>query len=180
MSQPRGSIPGWGRPNRNAVLFGLTNSEANHGEDAVEVEVVFFNEVAVFVEHPVSSRSYSIVAAVAPFVRLDQIVVGIFRLRILVQIHVGMRGRASQPHTPIWVSAICTVREISRCCPRRTLTAFRKRAGFLSITHKLGSEDEAELDICEACETSPHDGVSRRRVFCTCQVAPEPSEFGEI
>ena len=39
-----------------------------------------------------SSRSYSIVAAVAPFVRLDQIVVGIFRLRILVQIHVGMRG----------------------------------------------------------------------------------------
>src|SRR3981189_3502259 len=50
----------------------------------------------------------------------------------------------------------------------------------LSITHKLGSEDEAELDICEACETSPHDGVSRRRVFCTCQVAPEPSEFGGI
>jgi hypothetical protein len=50
----------------------------------------------------------------------------------------------------------------------------------LSITHKLGSEDEAELDICEACETSPHDGVSRRRVFCSCQVAPEPSEFGEI
>jgi hypothetical protein len=47
----------------------------------------------------------------------------------------------------------------------------------LSITHKLGSEDEAELDICEACETSPHDGVSRRRVFCACQVAPEPSEF---
>jgi hypothetical protein len=88
MSQPRGSIRGWADPNRNAVLFGLTNSEANHGEDAVEVEVVFFNEVAVFVEHPVSSRSYSIVAAVAPLVRLDQIVVGIFRLRILVQIHV--------------------------------------------------------------------------------------------
>ena len=55
-----------------------------------------------------------------------------------------------------------------------------KRVVFLSITHKLGSEDEAELDICEACETSPHDGVSRRRVFCACQVAPEPSEFGEI
>ena len=55
-----------------------------------------------------------------------------------------------------------------------------KRPVWLLITHKLGSEDEAELDICEACETSPHDGVSRRRVFCACQVAPEPSEFGEI
>jgi hypothetical protein len=56
----------------------------------------------------------------------------------------------------------------------------RKRVIFLSITHKLGFEYEAELDICEACETSPYDGVSRRRVFCACQVAPEPSEFGEI
>ena len=63
---------------------------------------------------------------------------------------------------------------------RKTGVALRKRRLWLSITHKLGSEDEAELDICEACETSPHDGVSRRRVFCTCQVAPEPSEFGEI
>jgi hypothetical protein len=48
----------------------------------------------------------------------------------------------------------------------------RKRLVALSITHKLGSEDEAELDICEACETSPYDGVSRRRVFWACQVAP--------
>jgi hypothetical protein len=47
----------------------------------------------------------------------------------------------------------------------------RKRPVLLSITHKLGSEDEAELDICEACETSAHDGVSRRRVFCACTIS---------
>ena len=48
---------------------------------------------------------------------------------------------------------------------------------FFSITNKLGSEDEAELDICEACETSPHDGVSRRRVFCACQVRDAFRDF---
>jgi hypothetical protein len=62
---------------------------------------------------------------------------------------------------------------------RRPMPILGKRVVFLSITHKLGSEDEAELDIYKAW-TSPHDGVSRRRVFCACQVAPELSEFGEI
>ena len=44
---------------------------------------------------PVSSSSYSMSPRVAPPVRLDQIVVGKRRLRILVQVlHVGMGGRA--------------------------------------------------------------------------------------
>ena len=33
----------------------------------------------------------------------------------------GQKGvRLLQPHTPIWVSGICTAREMSRCCSRKT------------------------------------------------------------
>ena len=51
---------------------------------------------------------------------------------------------------------------------------------LLSITHNLRPKDEAELDVCEACKSSPHDGVSWWRVFGSSQVASEPCELGEI
>jgi len=56
----------------------------------------------------------------------------------------------------------------------------RKRTASLSITHNLSAQDEAELDVCEACKSPPHDGVSWWRVFGSGQVASEPGELGEI
>jgi hypothetical protein len=38
----------------------------------------------------------------------------------------------------------------------------RKRVVLLSITHKLSTEKEAELDISQARETSPDDHVAWR------------------
>src|ERR1700692_1445869 len=55
-----------------------------------------------------------------------------------------------------------------------------KRGVWLSITHKLSTEYEAVLDICEARESSPHDGVSWRRVFCSSEIASEASEFSQV
>jgi len=56
----------------------------------------------------------------------------------------------------------------------------RKRLVLLSITHKLSAKDEAELDVCEACKSSPHDGVSWWRVFGSSQIASQPGELCEI
>jgi hypothetical protein len=55
-----------------------------------------------------------------------------------------------------------------------------KRPVYLSITHNLSAQDEAELDVCEACKSPPHDSVSWWRVFGSSQVASEPGELGEI
>ena len=60
------------------------------------------------------------------------------------------------------------------------LRCHRKRPVLLSITHKLSAEDEAELDVCEAGESSPHDGVSWRRVFGASEVASKAGQFGQI
>jgi hypothetical protein len=48
------------------------------------------------------------------------------------------------------------------------------------MTHKLIPEYEAELDICEASDASPHDGISWRRVLGASQVASELGELDEI
>ena len=50
----------------------------------------------------------------------------------------------------------------------------------LSITHKLSSKNEAELDVGEAGHPPPHDGVSWRWIFGACEVASEAGEFGQI
>src|ERR1700679_2410802 len=55
-----------------------------------------------------------------------------------------------------------------------------KPAVKLSITHKFRTKDEAELDVCEACKSSPHDGVSWWRIFGSSQVASELGELSEI
>jgi hypothetical protein len=55
-----------------------------------------------------------------------------------------------------------------------------KRAVLLSITHKLSAQDEAELYVCEACKSSPHNGISWWRVFGTCEVASEAGKFSQI
>ena len=60
------------------------------------------------------------------------------------------------------------------------LDVFRKRPVVLSITHKLSSKDEAELDIGEAGHSSPHDGVSWRWILGACEVASESGKFSEI
>jgi DNA-binding transcriptional LysR family regulator len=57
---------------------------------------------------------------------------------------------------------------------------FEVKVDGLSITHNLSAQDEAELDVCEACKSPPHDGVSWWRVFGSSQVASEPDELGEI
>ncbi len=50
----------------------------------------------------------------------------------------------------------------------------------LSITHKLSSEDEADLDVSEPCESSPHDCIPWWRIFGSRQIASEAGEFGEV
>jgi hypothetical protein len=50
----------------------------------------------------------------------------------------------------------------------------------LSITHKLRSKDEAELDISEAGHAPPHDGVPWRWIFGASEVASEAGEFSQI
>jgi putative transposase len=55
-----------------------------------------------------------------------------------------------------------------------------KRLVGLSITHKFRTKDEAELDVCEACKTSPDDGVSWWSIFGSSQVASELGELSEI
>lgn len=55
----------------------------------------------------------------------------------------------------------------------------RKRPVLLSITHKFCPKDEAKLDICHTCESSPHDGVAGRRVFGASQVSSESSQLDE-
>src|SRR5271163_4793206 len=60
------------------------------------------------------------------------------------------------------------------------LRAPGKRLVWLSITHKLSTEDKSQLDICEAREASPHDEVSWRRILCASQIASETSELSQV
>jgi hypothetical protein len=50
-----------------------------------------------------------------------------------------------------------------------------KRVVLFSITHKLSTKDEAELDVCEPSEYSPHDRIAWRRVFGSGQVSVTPA-----
>ena len=56
----------------------------------------------------------------------------------------------------------------------------RKRPVLLSITHKLRSEDEAELDIGEAGDASPHDSISWGWVFRSSEVASQAGKFCQV
>ena len=54
------------------------------------------------------------------------------------------------------------------------------RAQALSITHKLGSEDDAKLDVDEAGHTSPDHHVAGRRIAAAGQIASQLCEFDEV
>ena len=55
-----------------------------------------------------------------------------------------------------------------------------KRLVELSITHKLGAHDEPQFNIGEPRHSTPHEGVTRRAVLGTCQVASQPSNLRQV
>lgn len=55
-----------------------------------------------------------------------------------------------------------------------------KRAVFLSSTHKLDSDQDAEFDICSAGQSSPDDGVAGRRIMRTSEIAPDSGQHDDI
>ncbi len=50
----------------------------------------------------------------------------------------------------------------------------------LSITHEFGSDGCAELDVREARKAAPHDGVARRRVAGTREIATQSRDLDQI
>jgi transposase len=46
----------------------------------------------------------------------------------------------------------------------------------LSITHKFHSDHCAQGDVSKPWQTSPHDGISGRRIVGTSEIAAEPSD----
>ena len=48
---------------------------------------------------------------------------------------------------------------------------YRKRPVFLSITHKLHSDHDAQLNVGEPRHASPDHGVTRWRIVCASEIA---------
>jgi hypothetical protein len=55
-----------------------------------------------------------------------------------------------------------------------------KRGLRLSITHKFGSHDETQFNVCEPGQASPDDAIPGRSIGCTGQIAAQSGEFGRV
>ena len=72
-------------------------------------------------------------------------------------IYVGIQIRLSMRHL--------------RALIQQGTTARSKRPEFLSITHKLHSDHDAQLYVGEPRHASPDHGVSRWRIVCASEIA---------
>jgi SRSO17 transposase len=50
----------------------------------------------------------------------------------------------------------------------------------LSITHNNCADRSAQSDVGEARQSTPHDGISGRRIAGTCKIAAEPSDLDQV
>jgi hypothetical protein len=63
---------------------------------------------------------------------------------------------------------------------RMTMLILRTRPAKLSITHKFHSDRRTQRDVSEARHSTPHDGISGRRIVGTRKITAEPRDFDQI
>ena len=56
----------------------------------------------------------------------------------------------------------------------------RTRPVKLSITHKFGRDGSTQFDVSKARQSTPHDGISGRRIVGPGEIAAEPSDLVEV
>ena len=56
----------------------------------------------------------------------------------------------------------------------------RKHPVKLSITHNFRPDDGAQLDVGEARQSAPHDGVAWRRIVGAGEIAAESGDLGQV
>lgn len=56
----------------------------------------------------------------------------------------------------------------------------RTRPARLSITHKFGRDGSTQFDVSKARQSTPHDGISGRRIVGPGEIAAEPSDLVEV